>query len=80
MLTSLERNAVQAFSKGNHFLPHSVGVLVSIMFTHPMFKFYVLNGRLLRTLHYCTLFTAIYMKSYEESNPFNFTVQGRMLL
>jgi hypothetical protein len=24
MLTSVERNAVQAFSKGNHFLPHCV--------------------------------------------------------
>jgi hypothetical protein len=39
MLTSVERNAVQAFSKGNNFLPHCVGVLVSIMFTRPMLSF-----------------------------------------
>jgi hypothetical protein len=85
MLTSVERNAVQAFSKGNNFLPHCVALCwrFSLDNVHTSdVKFYVLNGKLLRTIHYYTLFTAIYeyMKSYEESTLFNFTVQGRMLL
>jgi hypothetical protein len=63
MLTSLERNAVQAFSKGNHFLPHCVALCwrssVDNVHTSDV-NFDVLNGRLLRTLHYCTLYTIIH--------------------
>jgi hypothetical protein len=70
MLTSVERNVVQLFSKGNHILSHCVALCwrFSLDNIHTSdVKFYVLNGRLLRTLHYCThyytIFTAIYMKS-----------------
>jgi hypothetical protein len=65
MLTSVEGNTVQAFSKGNNFLPHCVyrvGGLVSMMFTHPMLCFkcrmadyYAL--KLLHTIHYSLLYT-----------------------
>jgi hypothetical protein len=43
MLTSVERNAVEAFSKGNHFLPHCVALCrrfgLDNVHTHPMLSF-----------------------------------------
>jgi hypothetical protein len=70
MLTSVEGNAVQAFSKGNNFLPHCVTLCwrFSLDDVHTFdVKFYVPNGKLLCTLHYCTLYTIIHFSLLSQN-------------
>jgi hypothetical protein len=63
MLTSMEGNALQAFSKENNFLPHCVeyfGGLVSMIFTHLMLSFKCRMAdcyALYTTVHYTLLHT-----------------------
>jgi hypothetical protein len=63
MLTSVEGNAVQAFSKGNHFLPHCVALCWRFSLDNVHIsdvKFFVLNAdyyALYTTVHYTLLYT-----------------------
>jgi hypothetical protein len=62
MLTSVEGNSVQAFSKGNNLLPHFVAVCwrFSVDDVHTStVKLYVLDGRL-GIMHFTLLYTVHY--------------------
>jgi hypothetical protein len=52
MLTSVERNAVQAFSKGNHFLPHCVASCWRFSLDNLCFRFMTSLTRALSTPPY----------------------------